>query len=578
MANVNELFRSSVWDFEFLFDLIKTSIDEGKYEVALKLATIGLNEAINQSKKEWQDKFDAVYFELKNLHDTKIKGDISEDYQKNNACFKTVSNKQEILVPLEHGIRNLDVGSCIEQEEPLDLEIKDEKDEFDVIINFAISNFLSDDTPVTKNLHCMNKIYQGPDREVDNGVLLQKDEEASGEKVKTIEIKIDEFHDEVLEQNVSKCLGREIKMAITSSGFEIIPRKLMNDLYEDMDVIAFKLIKVKEFLDIFLIVPVKISALKGRMIVSEMNIDYLPNNGSLKLTRLDKKLLTQPYFKKLERVQALIFKDLSGKSKLTRYISNYLKKEVIPQKTASNKTLFLRTGQLEHVVLIDPVLVSVKEPGCAEKSIKFPYQKSSNTHVVRIDGLPKLLDFLESKYFQLEKRSENSNSIHFYFDSLTAFVTNLRLAMIPFLAFGFTFLVMVLFQVKELFQLLANLAIACSLVFTAIGAFLYYNFYRKKSFIKKEFNTPYFKRPVNLTESSLLLIKEELSPETMKQFIYECYGKKLKGALISVSEEVSKKKESKTLNNEIEASTGDIQQARDEPSALIKKYSSFLED
>jgi len=93
----------------------------------------------------------------------------------------------------------------------------------------------------------------------------------------------------------------------------------------------------------------------------------------------------------------------------------------------------------------------------------------------------------------------------------------------------------------------------------------------------------YHKRKLNLDDTSLMLIKEELPPKLMEQFAYECLDGKNKSKVITTIEIdnaqdfIRKKSLEKGVNENTLFEKRDKNKI--EPKGkLTNKYSSFLED
>ncbi|MHA1491605.1 MAG: hypothetical protein ACTSRI_18365, partial [Promethearchaeota archaeon] len=172
--------------------------------------------------------------------------------------------------------------------------------------------------------------------------------------------------------------------------------------------------------------------------------------------------------------------------------------------------------------------------------------------------------------------------------SIDVFVNNVRLGSIPFLGFGLAFLFVLLFQVDFLLVGFVSVGFAAIAIYGVLLSFLWYKFYKRKSAIKDEFNTPYYQRTVKIDETDLHLISEELSPKLTEQFTYECFDKDAAfDEILGVEKKKTKKK--KALNRQrtkkiagLKGEKGKEEKEKEKnirfDSKSIRKYTSFLED
>jgi hypothetical protein len=240
---------------------------------------------------------------------------------------------------------------------------------------------------------------------------------------------------------------------------------------------------------------------------------------------------------------------------------------------------------------VDPVYISNSEPAFLEKSIAFPYQKNSNLHAVDFLNFRDLIEYLEKKYLMLETCDVQKNSIELYYNSCNKMRVNVRNYSIPFVIFGVLFLILIIFRIDFLLSLFVSLGIASIIMYGAIISLFYVNFLKTEKKLVELYNTPYYKRKKQITETDLILINDEFSSKLMDQFIYECLGKNQDFSVVAELEE--KKAESQIMGIEDEedvtiskknmsfepdnyedddGGNGDIRKK------FISKYGSFLED
>ncbi len=114
--------------------------------------------------------------------------------------------------------------------------------------------------------------------------------------------------------------------------------------------------------------------------------------------------------------------------------------------------------------------------------------------------------------------------------------------------------------------------------------------------IQTEFNTPIHQRQLHVDDSGLILIGDNLTPELMSQFVYECIEKDFNSPYIHKIEESQAQKKLDTsilatkIKNEnffeereeqkVEECKNDniAEDLQEDDQEYIHKYSSFLED
>ncbi|MFX1410421.1 MAG: hypothetical protein ACFFA6_08710, partial [Promethearchaeota archaeon] len=375
----------------------------------------------------------------------------------------------------------------------------------------------------------------------------------------------------------------EILEVLTSNKYSIIhPNPLLNTIFRSFDLFGVKIVKVNELLDMLLIVPIKINSFKGSIVVSEDSVQY---NGE----RYNRELNTvlKANLDKLVASQESIFQQLISEGPLFRFFRNYLKLNFSIEKTITNKRIFFRAGPLQIKVLIEPIFINQGSVGLIEKLIPFAYQKHSNVYIIESTKLSELLSYLEKKYYLIETQCEQESSITRYFKATESFMEEVRLYSFPFIGFGVIFVIALFSQIHELIQVFVNLGIALIFIYAIVFGYLYFKFYRNKVALQQEFHTPYYQRQLGFDETSLILINEELTPELMTQFSYECLGKDANFGFLSQLENIrteflvnKNKINTKIDNGDFFEGISEVKEAKDAKlkNKLISKYSSFLED
>lgn len=391
---------------------------------------------------------------------------------------------------------------------------------------------------------------------------------------------------EVFTSHKDNSLIEKLYKKVQSSEFSIINEiKMLRSMFVGIDALALKIIHVDEFLDLLCIVPIIVSRLEGTFTVSADSIEYIPKNHNKRTIQAKK--ISQSYIKALQKSEMTIFNDISNKGELLKYIMKYLDIEISPEKTITNKTLFLRSGPLQYKLLIEPLIICNTPVSFTEKLVPFAYQRQSNIHVIDISQVSDLLHYLDEKYFLIETYSEKKNILTVNSETEDKFMKNIRIGSSPFIFYGFTLLLIFLCQGFSLLPLLINIGYGVVGLYMVVIGYIYVGLYRQKKQIKEEFATPYYLRDLGVDEESLLLINEKLTSILMEQFGYEILGKNPDSAVIKkiehdntrsyLSQKIIRKQVEGAELFEEDISKPEIRRPKIN-SESIEKYSSFLED
>ncbi|MFW9880563.1 MAG: helix-hairpin-helix domain-containing protein, partial [Candidatus Thorarchaeota archaeon] len=331
---------------------------------------------------------------------------------------------------------------------------------------------------------------------------------------------------ELLTRLQAEKVHQEIVKDLMSFEFTVIDKiPNLRAVFVGVDLLAFKRVQVKEFLDLIFIVPIKICSLKGSIIVSNENIKYNPKEKSAENNVYQFELLLQSYLKALSLTEQSISSDLKSHGNLLQYLSKYLGLQITLEKSKTKKNLFFHSGPLQYKMLIEPLLICKNGVGFTEKLIPFAYQNHSNVHIVELNKFPDVLQYLDQKYFLLETYSEEKNSVELNCEVLNKFMKDLRNYSTPFMFYGLVILLIILFQAYFILTILINLGYGV-ITFYCIGVgYVYLNFHRQKAALYRRFTTPYHQKRNDFDEGTLIMIREELNDKMMDQFLYECVGK-----------------------------------------------------
>jgi predicted flap endonuclease-1-like 5' DNA nuclease len=412
----------------------------------------------------------------------------------------------------------------------------------------------------------------------------------------TLQDKNTEFK-EGLSRTIVKESLRQIIKDLKLSGFSIIEKQPnIQSIFTGIDLLAIKNVRVKEFLDLIYIIPIKMCSLKGSIIVSRENIHYNPiNNSEDNSFQIEK--LAQSYLKHLSNAKMALYSDLVSEATMLRFLSRYLNRSIKLEKSITKRNLFFRSGPIQYKILIEPLLVCQNTVGFTEKVIPFAYQQNSNIHIIEQSKFADLLQYIDQKYFLIESYSEEKNAVILDFEATNVFVRNVRKYSVPFIAYGFAIIIVLLTLTYSALPILINLGYGVVSLYIIVVAYLYLKLYKEKSALSQEFATPYYQKILNFDEGTFLLIKEELSSKLMDQFIYECVGKNPKYNFLEkleadnaerfIEERVQHKiiEESNIFEQEILINPTQMENSsqKEENDPRVKdkyvdKYSSFLED
>lgn len=402
---------------------------------------------------------------------------------------------------------------------------------------------------------------------------------------------INEYESEKLEKILVKSRIKNIEKVLKSLNYRIVQKNsnLLNNISKDIDLLAFKTQQINNQVSLLLMFPIKFRNLKGNLIISNNHIDYNPYNQDLKINERINQLIIGDFDNKLSISQENVFQSIIYEGNLFNFFEKSINKRITVEKTTNNKRLFIRSGTMMFKVIVDPIFICENEPAFLEKPIKFPYQKNSNLHILKIDNLSDLIHFLEKKYFLIESHTAQKNSISYYFNALTKFRLTIRNYSIPFLLYGTLFCFVILLQYLFLINTLTNLGYAAMGIYVIILWYSYFRFSKTQKEIIEEYNTPYYQRKIHVDETDLTIIKDEISTELLDQFIYECLGKNIEFSITAKIEEEkidnliynfkrNKETAPMKIGEEINTNNEQIFESNEMKDKLISKYSSFLED
>ncbi len=414
---------------------------------------------------------------------------------------------------------------------------------------------------------------------------------------KLVKNKTTQLQEELLPSE-KKSVIKGLIHTLRESDFHIIEKvRVLKELSMNSDLIALKIIHANEFLDLVLILPIKLNMLKGELKISNEQVKYIPLNDKFNENGSSFRLLLNSTINDLGEVYNAMRDDLINEGKLLSYLKKHLQVDIFIEKSMTKKNLFFRAGTLQYKIFIEPILICNNVIRFLEKLVPFPYLKDINLHVINEQKFTDFLEYLEKKYSLIEEHSDQKGSLISYEDSFNQFLQNGKKLSLPFIGFGFVLLMFLLSQSFFLLELVVNIGYALLGVYSTSITYLYIKFFKIKLEIQTEFETPFHKKQLQIDDSGLILIGDELAPELMDQFVYECLGKDSISTFIhKIEEKMTKKRlEEKTSPTKIKSEylfeeQGDQkveekweseitdEDILEEEDGYIHKYSSFLED
>jgi len=375
-----------------------------------------------------------------------------------------------------------------------------------------------------------------------------------------------------------------IHTTLKKSGFIILPKDLLlSTEFRGINVIAYKIIDISLKKNVLMILPLRVSLLEGKIVVSENQISFSDKKQVDLSKERSLSLLITPLLKMRNTFVNAIMTD----TQFRKNVSLSLQQDLTIQKTNLKGNPVLLAGTKKAAIRVEPLLLTKLVPGFTEKAIDFAYQRRNNLHIIGIEDFMYFLSFIEKKVVYIESYAlSNKTSSNLEMGSMRLHHT-IRLFSYPFIGFGLLFGIILVMRLYNLLRIFLTIGYISSIFYFGGLFFLYLKFQKAKEKERDLFNQPRNNNPPVFEDEDIMLINEELSVNEMAQFGYECFGKEKS---YSVLDEVEKKQLEqltipKSTPGEIskrsspaasEFSTQNIITEKDEK--LIKKYSQFLED
>ena len=428
---------------------------------------------------------------------------------------------------------------------------------------------------------------------IENEVNLQKKkEEQPSEPLNPYEVKDSEkVHGEMLSKKDLMQVKKTVVNEFRHLGYAILDKQsnVLRAISKDIEIVAYKILEVNDSVGTFVIFPVKISQLRGNLLVSENHISYKPSYAKVKISQ-----------ECLISAQKKVFENIThGGSLFQLFRKKLAKRSLVIRKSKDGTPLFISAHLKEYKPVIHPVLVSKSEPAFLEKASLFPYQRKINIHVIESTEIKSLAQILEKKILVRESFLQE-NAVVKYNQSLINLKNNLQKFSIPVLIFGVIFVGITFLQNVYLLATFTNLGVATLIIYGIILGFVYSMFAKTRKILKNDYNTPYYLKSVDLDEIDLLSIQDTMSPHELDQILYEWFGKSCEFSCINEIESlkaletekdidgfdfplqnekissVSSQNDREVSNRENNTSSGVKENSV--RGQMISKYSTFLED
>ena len=300
-----------------------------------------------------------------------------------------------------------------------------------------------------------------------------------------------------------------------------------------LDYLGCKLVKASDDLRILFLFPVKRFDREGTVLVDDTKVELKTHSSK---TDLGAYYDVEQVAKNLLQVRDSMYQDINSNQNILQFFQKYLQITLSLEKAFGNKSVVFLSGTTQYKVFIEPILLCYNPPRSMEKSLVFPYQRSTNLHAVTRADLAPLVKFLEKKYRMIEKRTKKTSSVKDYTQAEETFRSRVRYASIPIFGYSVALLVVYFAEFYFLLRLFNTIGFAVVGIYLSLLAFFYFRAYKTKKQFTDQFETPYYQQNLEFSETDLLDFKADLTDELLTQFGYECLEKNAKFGVIEQSE------------------------------------------
>ncbi|MBY9003440.1 MAG: hypothetical protein KGD73_05675 [Candidatus Lokiarchaeota archaeon] len=384
---------------------------------------------------------------------------------------------------------------------------------------------------------------------------------------------------------------QKIARTIKDQQFHEIPLNIheMREFRRGIDNFGCKIITVSNNKRLIMLIPLKFLPSRNPLMVSEMKVLKPVGESESSSLQYIQDSIAEAHARQLKKVSDAMFDSFTNGGTLYNLISSYLGLDAIVQKGFKQKPLFMASGEVEYEIIIDPILVTNNSVFSIEKTIPFPYQKSSNLHIVKLERLEELMEYLEQKHALLATQDSSSNALVEQLKMKNIFYKNIKNYSLPFLVFGGLFSLFLLMQMGDLVRLFISLGFALIFIYGGAIMLVLYRYFQTSNEMTIDFKTPHHEKRVELPNEDLILINEEFSEEWMAQLEHEVNKKvdtlnknKFTTFRIRKSTIEPKNEQDSMIDNEIQLDV-ETEFERDQDlntldDPVLSKYRSFLDD
>ena len=376
---------------------------------------------------------------------------------------------------------------------------------------------------------------------------------------------------------------QQISDAFKDAGCYEIPGSLesLKKFTAKLDYLGCKVVKASDDLRILFLFPVKRFNQEGTVLVDESKIDLKSYSSK---TELGAYYDIEQITKSLLQVRDLMYEDLATNQNILTFFQKYLQITLSSEQGLGNKSVVFLSGTTQYNVYIEPILLCYNPPRSMEKSLAFPYQRSTNLHAVTRADLAPLVRFLEKKYRMIEKRTKKTNLVKEHRMAEETLSASVKYASIPIFGYSVVLLIIYFAELYFLLRLFNTIGLAVIGIYISLLMFFYFNFYRNKKRLATQFKTPYYLQKLEFSEIDFLDFKEELTDELLTQFGYECLEKDVNFEVLEQSEtntlkrSVEEKRSEPEFQNLIELEQEKAESISNLTTKYGSKYISFLKD
>ena len=375
----------------------------------------------------------------------------------------------------------------------------------------------------------------------------------------------------------------QISSIFKDVGYYEIPNTMatLKRFTNSLDYLGCKIVQASNDLNILLLFPLKCFNQEGTVLVDETKLEL---KSYAKINHRESYRSISQTSKKLLQTRDSMNDDIESGNHVLNFFQKYLQLSLSLEKGFGKNSVVFLSGTTQYKIYIEPILLCSSPPRSMEKPLVFPYQKSTNLHVVSKNDLIPLTRFLEKKYQIIENRTKKSSSINDYKGAEETFRSSVKFASIPIFGYSVTLLIIYFAELYFLLRLLNTIGLAVIGIYLSLLSFFYFRAYKTKKQFTDQFETPYYQQNLEFNETDLLNFREELTDELLTQFGYECLERDAKFGVIEQSETNALKLTVETKKNkaefkkmfepeQVEATTVSI------PTTKYKtKYQDFLED